>query len=139
MAWDINKVIIVGRLTSDPEFSYTSNNQTPLCKFSVANNQGKESKDVSFFDIVTWNKTAENCAQYLKKGSQIVIEGKVSQQRWTTQEGQTRSRVEIVAHQVQFVGKRNEEPTQEKSQGNAIGFGPDLAGNVFLDDDPVSL
>ncbi len=112
MAWDINQIILVGRLTRDPELSYTSN-QTPICKFSIANNRSSNNgqEDVSFFNIVTWNKLATNCSNYLKKGSQTIIEGRLKQNRYQDKSGQNKSQVEIVANNIQFLGSRSEGKT----------------------------
>ena len=101
MSWDINQVILVGRLAKDPELRYTQQG-TPVCSFSIANNQGQES--TSYFDIVTWNKQAENCSQYLSKGKQIAVNGRLSQRKWQDQNGQNRYKIEIIANTVQFLG-----------------------------------
>ena len=110
MGFDINNVILVGRLTRDPEFSYTPTNNTPLCKFSIANNNGRsdDQNSVSYFDIVTWNKMGEICNQYLKKGSQVVINGRIQQRRYQDSQGQNRSKIDIVANNVQFIGGRSD-------------------------------
>ena len=112
MAWDINEVILVGRLTRDPELSYT-NNQTPICKFSIASNRssGNGQEEVSYFNIVTWNKVATSCSNYLKKGSQTIVEGRLKQNRYQDKSGQNKSHVEIVANNVQFLGSRSENKT----------------------------
>lgn len=100
MAFDINQVFLIGRLTRDPETRFSSN--TAICKFSIANNPSKEEKDVNFFDIVVFGKVAENVQQFLKRGSQVAISGRLSQNRWE-KDGQKRSRVEIVGLNVQFL------------------------------------
>jgi single-strand DNA-binding protein len=100
MAYDINQVFLIGRLTRDPETRYSAN--TVICKFAIANNSGKDEKDVSFFDVVTFGKTAEMCQQYLQKGKQVAVVGRLNQSRWE-KEGQKRSRVEIVGLTVQFL------------------------------------
>ena len=71
MAWDINQVVLVGRLTRDPDLSYTKTN-TPICKFSIANNRGgtNSAEEVNFFNITAWDKLASTCSQFLKKGRQ---------------------------------------------------------------------
>ena len=119
MAFDQNATFHVGRLTRDPELSYTKS-EVPVCKFSIANNSGKEESDVNFFDCVAFKNTATSCAQYLRKGSQVVIEGRLKQSRWTDKNGQHRSKVEIVATSVQFIGAKSEtgnapEPSNEPS------------------------
>jgi single-strand DNA-binding protein len=98
---DINNVVEVGRLTRDPEMGYT-NQQTPYCRFSIAVN-GMKQDDVSYFDITAWNKTATSCGQYLKKGSRVGITGRLHQNRFTDKAGQNRSKIEIVANNVQFL------------------------------------
>ena len=104
MAIDLNQVTMLGRLTKDPELRYTQQGN-PVCTFSIANNQGPD--QVSFFDIVVWNKQAENCSQYLSKGKLIAITGKLNQRRWQDQNGQARSKIEIVASVVQFLSTGN--------------------------------
>jgi len=107
MANDINIVTLVGRLTRDSELKYT-NSGTAVCKFSLAVNRKKRSGDqwtdeVSYFDIVLWGKQGEAIQQYLGKGKQIAVSGELRQNRWE-QDGQTRSKVEVVASNVQLLG-----------------------------------
>lgn len=104
MSFDINQVIIIGRLTKDPETRFSAS--TAICKFSIASNSGKEDKNVSYFDIVTFGKIAETCQQYLKKGNQVAISGRLTQNRWE-QDGQKRSKVEIICQSVQFLGGKS--------------------------------
>ncbi len=107
MANDINIVTLVGRLTRDAELKYT-NSGLAVCKFSLAVNRRKRSGDqwtdeVSYFDIVLWGKQGEAIQQYLGKGKQIAVSGELRQNRWE-QDGQNRSKVEIVASNVQLLG-----------------------------------
>ena len=107
MANDINTVVLVGRLTRDAELKYT-NAGTAVCKFSIAVNRKKRSgeqwiDEVSYFDIVLWGKQGEAIHQYLGKGKQIAVNGELRQNRWE-QDGQTRSKVEINASNVQLLG-----------------------------------
>ncbi len=107
MAWDINHVVVIGRLTKDPELTYTQSGSA-VCKFSIAVNRSSGSQEsdgsASFFNIVAWNKTAEICKEYLAKGRQVGIDGRLQQRRWEAQDGSKRSSVEIVANNVQFFG-----------------------------------
>lgn len=101
-----NKVQLMGNLTRDPELRYTGNNQ-PVCSFGLAVNrkykQAEEWKtDVCFVDITVWLVLAENCANYLKKGSLVFIEGRLNYQSWE-KDGQKRSKLEVVASNVQFL------------------------------------
>jgi single-strand DNA-binding protein len=104
---DLNHVVLVGRLTRDAELKYTSGGQ-PVCKFSLAVNRRKKSGDqwvdeVSYFDIVLWGRQGESLNQYLVKGKQVGIDGELRQDRWE-QDGQNRSKVEIVAINLQLLG-----------------------------------
>ena len=104
---DINRVILIGRLTRDAELKYT-NTGSAICKFSIAVNRRRKSGDgwvdeVSFFDIAAWGKMGESLNQYLVKGKQIAVEGELRQDRWE-QDGQPRSKVEIFAMNIQLLG-----------------------------------
>jgi len=107
MANDINIVTLVGRLTRDSELKYT-NGGTAVCKFSLAVNRKKRSGDqwtdeVSYFDVVLWGKQGEALQQYLGKGKQVAVSGELRQNRWE-QDGKSRSKVEIVANNLQLLG-----------------------------------
>ncbi|MDA3940352.1 MAG: single-stranded DNA-binding protein [Spirochaetia bacterium] len=107
MANDINVVTLVGRLTRDSELKYT-NSGTAVCKFSLAVNRKKRSGDqwtdeVSYFDVVLWGKQGEALQQYLGKGKQVAVSGELRQNRWE-QDGQNRSKVEIIANNIQLLG-----------------------------------
>ncbi len=107
-----NKVIFMGNLTKDPEIRYTPGG-TAVASFRLAMNhrfkQGEEFKeDVCFVDIVVFGKQAENCSQYLNKGNGVVIEGRLQERRWQTDDGQKRSKHEVVAQSVRFLPKRQE-------------------------------
>ena len=109
----VNHVVLVGRLARDPEMRYTPSGMA-VTKFRLAVSrpprrdapQGEEQTD--WLDIVTWGKMAENCAQYLDKGSLVAVEGRVQSRSWQTQDGQNRSAVEINARNVQFLESRQE-------------------------------
>lgn len=107
MANDINIVVLVGRLTRDAELRYT-NSGIAVCKFSLAVNRKKRSGDnwedeVSFIDIVLWGKQGEALSRYLEKGKQVSVSGELRQSRWE-QDGQSRSRMEVAANNVQLLG-----------------------------------
>jgi single-strand DNA-binding protein len=104
---DINRVIILGRLTRDAELKYTSGGSA-VSKFSIAVNRRRKQGDqwvdeANFFDVTVWGKQAESLNQYLTKGKQIGVEGELRQDRWE-QDGQPRSRVEIHAVNIQLLG-----------------------------------
>lgn len=105
MSNDLNKVFIIGRLVRDPELKYTQSG-TAVANFSVANGRKFQDKEeTSFFSVIAWSKLADLVCQYCKKGSQIGIEGRLQQRSWEDKEGKKRSTVEIVADNVQFLGK----------------------------------
>jgi single-strand DNA-binding protein len=107
-----NKVILVGNLTRNPELRYTPNG-TPVASFGLATSrrfrQAEELKEeVCFIDIVVFGKQAEHCGQYLSKGNGVIIDGRLQQRRWETEDGQKRSKHEVVAQGVTFLPKRGE-------------------------------
>jgi len=112
MARGFSKVIIVGNITRDPELRTTPSG-TQVCGFSVAvnrnykDNSGEQRENVSFFDCSAWGKSGEIIAQYAKKGSGILVSGRLEQRSWEDKEGQKRSRVEIVVEDFNFVGGAN--------------------------------
>ena len=111
MANDLNKWIGIGRLVRVSELKYLGNG-TAVCKFAIAvDKRIKKNEewvtDVSFVDIVLWGKSGESLNQYLVKGKQVAIEGELHQNRWE-QDGQSRSKIEIVASNVQLLGGKSE-------------------------------
>jgi single-strand DNA-binding protein len=107
-----NKVILLGNLTRDPETRYLQSG-VAIANFSIAVNreykQGDETKEeVSYIDIVVFGKQAENCGQYLNKGDAALIEGRLQQRRWDDKDtGAKRSKVEVAAQYVTFMGGKN--------------------------------
>jgi single-strand DNA-binding protein len=104
---DINRVVLIGRLTRDAELKYTSGGQA-VCKFSVAVNRRRKNgeqweDEANYFDVVLWGRQGENINQYLIKGKAVGIDGELRQDR-CQQDGQSRSRIEIVASNVQLLG-----------------------------------
>ena len=111
-----NKVFLMGNLTRDPELRYTASGAA-VASFGLAVNrkfkQGEEWKDeVCFVDITVWAKQGENCAQYLNKGSLVYLEGRLNYQTWEADGGKKRSKLEVVANNVQFLGSK-QSPDQE--------------------------
>jgi len=113
---DICKVFIIGRLTRDAELKYTESGYAIL-NFSIATNRSVKKDEVwkdevSYFDATLFGKRAETLAQYLEKGKQVVIDGSLKQDRWT-QDGHSRSKINIVVDNIQFTAKQNSAaPTQ---------------------------
>ncbi len=105
----LNSVNIMGNLTRDPELKYTPSGKT-VCSLSLANNRvytknGEKTTEVSYFDVEVWGAAAENCSKYLTKGSGIIVEGRLRQDRWE-KDGKTQSRVRIIANNIHFMPKK---------------------------------
>lgn len=131
----LNKVILIGRLTRDPELRYTPSG-TPVAKFTLAvdrrtNKQGEREAD--FIDIVTWQKTAETCANYLGKGRLVAVEGRLQIRSYDDSQGVRRKAAEIVAETVRFLDKAKDGQSQRAAGGTGDD---DFASEVsFVDDD----
>ena len=124
-----NKVILVGNLTKNPELRYTPSG-TPVASFGLAVNrkfrQAEELKEeVCYVDIVVFGKQAEHCGQYLGKGNGVIVDGRLQQRRWETEDGQKRSRHEVVAQTVTFLPKRQEQAA-ETAPSEEAGFEEDM-------------
>jgi len=127
---DINNVVLVGRLTRDAELKYTAGGQA-VCKFSVAVNRRKKNGDqwedeANYFDVVLWGRQGESLNQYLVKGKSVGVEGELRQDRWQ-QDGQNRSKVEIVANNIQLLS--GSAGSSGSSGGNSRGDG-ESSGSV---------
>ncbi|MDI6785896.1 MAG: single-stranded DNA-binding protein [bacterium] len=106
----LNRVILLGNLTRDPELRFTPSG-SPVSRFSIAINRiytttsGEKKEEVDFIPIVVWGKQAENCSQYLNKGSLVLVDGRLRQSSWETKEGEKRYAIEVIAQRVQFLNK----------------------------------
>lgn len=118
-----NRVIIAGNLTKDPELRYIPSGD-PVANFTVAINRnyttkaGERKEETSFIPVVVWRKQAEHCNQYLRKGSPALVEGRLQQRSWETQEGQKRSIIEVVADRVVFLG--GAKPQQDEIENEDV-------------------
>ncbi len=125
-----NKVIMVGNLAADPELRYTAQG-TPVANLRLAVNSsvksGDEYKDeVLFISVTVWGKQGESCSQYLGKGRQILVEGRLQERSWE-QDGQKKFKMEIVANNVRFLGKKGDSPG---GGGASSGPPPEEASDV---------
>ena len=113
MAANINRVVLVGNLTRDPELRHTPGG-TPVCSLRIAVNSRRRDESgnwvdkPNYFSISVFGNQAESCAQYLSKGRPVAIDGRLDWREWQTQDGQKREAVEIVAESVQFLGSRGD-------------------------------
>ena len=107
----VNRIIIIGNLGSEPEMRFTPNGR-PVTSFSVATNrryttsEGERREETEWFTVVTWGRLAEQCNQYLTKGLLVYVEGRLRTHTWEGQDGQKRSRNEIVADRVSFLDRQ---------------------------------
>ena len=117
MARSLNKVMLIGNLTRDPEMRYTPQG-TAVCTFGVATNRswalesGEKKEDVEFHNVVAWNKLAEICAQLLKKGRKVYVEGRLSTRSWQGQDGAQKQRTEVVINEMVILDKRSDIPEE---------------------------
>jgi single-strand DNA-binding protein len=122
-ATNINRVVMTGNLTRDPELRSTPSG-TSVCSLRLACNTrrkgaGGEWEDKpNYFDVTVWGQQGENCAKFLARGRPVAIDGRLEWREWENQEGQKRQSVDIIADSVQFLGGR------EEGSGGGNGFAP---------------
>lgn len=128
-----NKVILMGRLTADPELRRTGSGKA-VTSFSIAVDRQTKEKQTDFPDIVAWEGTAEFVARNFYKGKEILLEGEVQTRTYTDKEGKKRKVTEVVAREIRFVGKKEDaqQQPQQQAQNNAGNF-------AMLDDDDEPL
>lgn len=110
---DINSVVVMGRLTKDPEYRVVG--ETTLANISLASGRGRQKDGTDYFDVQYWGKGADAVRPYLGKGKQILVEGRLEQQRWD-KDGRTQSRVIIRADNLQLCGDKAQTQTQPSVQ-----------------------
>jgi single-strand DNA-binding protein len=139
----INSVVLVGNLTRDPELRHTPSGMA-VCSLRLAVNTrrkdqatGEWGEKPNFFDITVWGQQGENCAQYLAKGRQVGVQGRLEWREWEAQDGTKRQAVEVVADTVQFLGSRAEgEAGQFVPAGATASQGADFPPSAADDDIP---
>jgi len=122
MSRGLNKVMIIGHLGKDPEMRYTPSGR-PVTTFTVAVSRswnsadGERHAETEWFNVVAWGNLAEICKQYLTKGQQVFVEGRLQTRRWDDKEGQKHTSVEIVANEMMMLGDRRDanHPGEEQS------------------------
>jgi single-strand DNA-binding protein len=133
-ATNINRVVLTGNLTRDPELRSTASGMS-VCSLRIASNTRRKNQSTgewedkpNFFDVTVWGAQGENCARFLAKGRPVALDGRLEWREWETQDGQKRQAVEIVADAVQFLGGREDGP----GGGGGGGFTP--RSDVPVDD-----
>lgn len=144
MANDINRVILIGRLTRDPELKST-NGGNYFCRFSLASNRniynrqtGESRDEVGFFDCVAWGKSAETIHKYLQKGRRICVEGNLRWSSWETTDGKKQSKVEINVEGFQFLDAKQDGAgggSRENPAAEATGGAAHFDSGAMSDDD----
>ena len=140
----MNKVVLIGRLSRDPELRHTGNG-TAVCQINVAISrpvsQGKE-PETDFINVVVWNKQAENVARYLSKGRQVAIEGRIQTRSYDNNEGKRTYVTEVIANTVEFLGSANDN-RQSGMQSDVNPFDVDMQfeqepASTSIDNDPFA-
>ncbi len=137
----LNKVMIIGNLGADPEMRYTANGSA-VTEFRVASNRryttrdGEARDETEWFRVVTWNRLAEICNQYLSKGRQVYVEGRLRTRSWEGQDGVTRYTTEVIAEEVKFLGGRGDAAPFGREGAPAMAVGADAEGDLEPDDLP---
>ena len=132
----MNKVILMGRLTKEPEVRYTQNSNTLVCSFTLAvsrrfTRQGEE-RQADFINIVAWSKLGEFCSKYFKKGQQVGIIGRIQTRTWDDDQGQKHYVTEVVAEEAYFAdSKKDTDASNNTSFENT--FGSTAPGNMGSD------
>ena len=133
MSRGLNKVMIIGNLGKEPELRYTPSGR-PVTTFSVAvsrtwkGTNGEHRSETEWFKIVAWGKLAEICKEYLNKGQQVYIEGRLQTRRWEDKEGQQRTTVEVVANEMTMLGDRRDKGQDDSAP---IEMPPDIDEDEF--------
>lgn len=118
----MNKIILIGRLTKDPELSYTQGGKA-VCKFTLAVDRpyNGESKEADFINIVVWNKAGESAAKYLAKGRQTAVEGRLQIRSYDGNDGKKRYITEVIADRVEFIGSTSAKH-EDETFGEEVDF-----------------
>jgi single-strand DNA-binding protein len=133
MSRGLNKVMIIGNLGKEPELRYTPSGR-PVTTFSVAvsrtwkGTNGEHRSETEWFKIVAWGKLAEICKEYLNKGQQVYIEGRLQTRRWEDKEGQQRTTVEVVANEMTMLGDRRD---KDQNDSAPVDMPPDIDEDEF--------
>lgn len=141
----LNKVQLIGHATQDPELKYTPTG-TAVCNFSVATNRnwttetGEKKEEADFTRCVAWNKLAEICGQYVKKGKKVYVEGRLSTRSWQDKDGQTKYMTEVILNDVILLDSRG---TEDTSEFNVLDSKPEVEVNPKkeskkIDEQPAS-
>ncbi len=134
----MNKVVLIGRLTKDPELRFTPGSGAAVCSLTLAvdkYNTKTGQKEADFVPVVVWGKQAESTANYMLKGSQMAIAGRIQTRSYEAKDGTKRYVTEVVATEVQFLSKGQGNNTNEYSQPINDAFGGNFEDDITPSDD----
>jgi len=137
---NLNKVMLLGRLTRDPELRHTAS-QMAVATLALAVNRtwkcgdGQRQEETTFVDVTAWAGTAEAAAKYLRKGNQVFVDGRLTLNRWTDNDGKQRSRLQVTAENLQFLDPPSNRPAAPP-QGEPGEYEPPTAGDINPEDIP---
>jgi single-strand DNA-binding protein len=121
----LNKITIIGNVGNEPEMRFTPNGK-PVTSFSVATNwlytssEGERHQETEWFNVVAWNRLAEQCNQFLAKGRLVYVEGRIHTRNWEGQDGQQHSKIEVIASRVIFLERRGATPLSDEKVDDRI-------------------
>lgn len=121
----MNKVILMGRLTKDPEVRYINNNNTAVCNFTLAVDR-KFQKETDFIPIVAWNKLAEFCGKYFTKGMRVAIVGSIQTRTWDDKKGNKHYTIEILAKEAYFADSKKDYSNTSLNNEKSEEFGLEI-------------
>lgn len=128
---NLNKIMIIGNVGTDPEMRFTPNG-SPVTNFRMATSrtytspEGERKQETEWFTVTAWNKLAESCNQFLTKGRRAYVEGRLRTRTWEGQDGQKRTRVEIMAERVLFLDRQGTAPLGEEARSEEAATEEDL-------------
>ncbi len=117
----LNKVMLIGNVGNDPEMRFIASGN-PVTSFRMATNrfyntpEGERKQETDWFSVVTWNKLAEQCNQFLTKGRLVYVEGRLHNRSWEGQDGQKRTRTEVIASRVTFLDRQSSSGSEDKNE-----------------------
>lgn len=135
----MNKVTLLGRLTADPETRYTQTTNIQVTTFTLAVNRRfakpEDEKKADFIYITAWNKTAEFCSKYFRKGQQVAIVGRLEQHEWENTEGKKQSKTQVIAEEVYFADSKTSNKVDANILGSSIPINTNNDLEINEDDD----
>ena len=137
-----NKIILVGNLGRDPELRYTAQG-TPVCSFSMATNERRKDRNgemqdqTTWFRITLWNRLAETASQYLQKGKQVYIEGRLRVEEYIDRDGKPRHSLEVFATDMHFIGTRGDDSSMNERAASASASAGPADTQADLSDDDI--